>query len=448
MTPAPWKQWEGQVVDLCFPLRRYLGGSDRSAVYLTRIGDPDLRNGAIKLIPAGPEEADPAVQWDRAARLSHPNLLCLLRTGRSQVSQVPVRYAVTEYADENLADVLSERPLTAEEMRDVLPPLLSALAYLHGEGLVHGRVKPANIMAVNDELKLSVDGITLVGEPATTSAPGKYDPPEFRDRGCSPVGDVWSFGVTVVEALTQQAPAANGPKRDPTLPDGIPSEFLPMVRACLRADPRRRATIDEIRRLLERPESIPAQPLVEPRPTGTPRKWMNFVLAGAAAVALAGVLAGPRLLRRPVASAEADRAAAAPAPTRAPAPLETAKPTPFVPAKEEVPAAKPPAAPAPVETKPAIQSPSADVTHQVVPEVSDTARKWIHGKVRIDVLATVDVDGHVADAKVVSQSSRYFAKLALDTARQWEFSAGPGEWTLRFEFTTAGTTVRPTRMGR
>jgi TonB family protein len=461
MTPAPWKQWEGQVVDLCFPLRRYLGGSDRSAVYLTQIGDPEPRNAAVKLIPAGAEEADAAIQWDRAAQLSHPNLLRLLRTGRSQVNQAPVRYAVTEYAEENLADVLAERPLTAEEARDMLKTLLAALAYLHGEGLVHGRVKPANIMAVNDELKLSVDGITLVGEPGmTTNAPGRYDPPEIRDRGCSPVGDVWSFGVTVVECLTQKVPVVNGPKQDPVLPESIPAEFLPMVRACLRADPRRRATIDEILGLLERPESVAAPEVVE-RPARAPRKWVNFVLVGASAVVLAGVFAGPRLLRHPVANADADRSVAAPPPTTAPAPAappveppaespQPAKPAPFVPAREEILVAKPPAEPAtaPVETKRAIESPSAEVTHQVLPQVTDAARKTIHGKVRIQVRATVDVDGRVADAKVVSQNSRYFGKLALDAARQWEFSAGPGEWILRFEFTTADTTVKPSRVGK
>jgi len=458
MTPAPWTQLEGQVVDLCFPLRRYLGGSERT-VYLTQIGDADPQNAAIKLIPVGSEEADAAVQWDRAVQLSHPNLLRLWRTGRSKLSQVPLRYAVMEYADENLADVLADRPLTAGELRDVLKPLLAALAYLHGQGLVHGRVKPSNIMAVNDELKLSVDGITLVGEPGMTAiAPGKYDPPEFGDRGYSPVGDIWSFGATVVECLTQKVPVAMGPKQDPVLPEGIPGEFLPLVRACLRPDPRRRATIDEIFGLLERPESV-APPDVVERPERGPRKWVNFVLAGASVVVIAGIFAGPRLLRHPVANAEADRSIIAPSPAPITPPASTpaespqpAKPTPFVPSHAEAPVVKPPAetapAPAPVETKPAVEGPSAEVTHEVLPEVTDAARKTIHGKVRIQVQAAVDADGKVTDAKLVSPGSRYFGKLALSAARQWQFSAGPGEWILRFEFTAAGTTVKPTRSTR
>src|SRR5580704_8914264 len=137
MTPVPWKLWEGQVVDVYFPLRRYLGGTDRSAVYLTQYGDPEPRNAAIKLVLAETPETDPAALWERAAQLSHPNLLRLLRSGSWQVNQRALRYAVTEYAEENLAEVLAERPLTAAEVRQMLKPLLGALAYIHAEGMVH-----------------------------------------------------------------------------------------------------------------------------------------------------------------------------------------------------------------------------------------------------------------------------------------------------------------------
>ena len=67
MIPVPWKLWEGQVVDLCFPLHRYLGGTEKSAVYLTQYGDPQPRNAAIKLIVVDNPVSDPAANWERAA---------------------------------------------------------------------------------------------------------------------------------------------------------------------------------------------------------------------------------------------------------------------------------------------------------------------------------------------------------------------------------------------
>lgn len=464
MTPVPWKQWEGEVADQHFPLRRCLGSTDRSAVFLTQIGDSEPRNAAIKLILAGTDAADQALQWERAARLQHPHLLGLLRTGRCQVHNVPLRYAVTEYADENLADALAERPLAAAEVREMLDPLLGALAYIHGEGLVHGHVKPANILAVGDHLKLSVDGITQVGEPGLTPvAPGPYDPPEFQDRGCSPVGDVWSFGVTVVEALTQKRPVAGGPKQDPLVPEGIPADLLPIVRACLHPDPRRRPTVFEIRELLVQPVEE-AQSVVAATPSSPPPRRRTLILAAASLVVLAGVFAAPRLLRRPVASAQSERPPAAdpaPAPPAAENP-QPPKPAPFAPAHEEVraavpatpaaaapaPAPDPPPAPENPVTRPATANPAAEVLHQVLPDVSAAARRTIRGKVRVQVRATVDDSGHVSDARAESQNSRYFARLSLEAARKWQFTAGPGEWALHFEFTTSGTTVRPVRTGR
>ena len=45
-----WKTWEGRTVDGKFPLRRWLGGSDHSAVFLTDLGGS--QKAVIKLIAA------------------------------------------------------------------------------------------------------------------------------------------------------------------------------------------------------------------------------------------------------------------------------------------------------------------------------------------------------------------------------------------------------------
>jgi eukaryotic-like serine/threonine-protein kinase len=458
MMPAPWRLWEGQVVDSWFPLRRYLGGSERTAVYLTQYGDPQPRNAAIKLVLVDSPEADPAEPWQRAANLSHPNLLGMLRTGRCQLNQRDLRYAVTEFAEENLADVLAERALTTDEVRDILKPLVDALAYIHSEGLVHGHLKPANLMAVGDELKLSIDGVTLVGESgAAPAAPGPYDPPEFQERGCSPVGDVWSLGVTLVEALTQRLPEVSGTKQDPVLADGIPAEFLPIVQACLRADPRRRASLDQIVELLWQPKSVPApEPAAEAtlhRPT-TPRTWLSAALVCGAAVALAGILVGPRLLHHPVANAEAAQVTIAPpAASAVAAPPEAPKIVKPSPMATPTPAARPsepvvPTAPPPKAREHVVEAVSGQIVHQVMPEVPEYARRTIRGVVKVQVRATVDAAGHVTETTVESQNSRYFAKLAVEAAKQWEFAAAPGNWLLRFEFTQSGDRVHPSQVER
>jgi hypothetical protein len=63
-----WQQWEGRVVSGRFPLLRYLGGSEQSAVYLTEI---DGSKVAIKLIPADAAQAQIQLsRWELASKLS------------------------------------------------------------------------------------------------------------------------------------------------------------------------------------------------------------------------------------------------------------------------------------------------------------------------------------------------------------------------------------------
>jgi hypothetical protein len=67
----------------------------------------------------------------------------IFTTGRSQLSDDPLIYLLMEYDDESLSEVIPTRPLTAEEVREMLKHALSALAYVHGHGFLHGHLKPA-----------------------------------------------------------------------------------------------------------------------------------------------------------------------------------------------------------------------------------------------------------------------------------------------------------------
>src|SRR5229473_900685 len=131
-----WKQWERQIVNSRFLLQRYLGGSEHSAVFLTERGIPPQKI-AIKFIQV--DEPDAQLQlsrWQHAAKLSHPHLLRNFESGRCRLGDFDLLYVLMEYAEENLSQFLSQRPLTPAEARDVLTPALQALAFLHGEGLV------------------------------------------------------------------------------------------------------------------------------------------------------------------------------------------------------------------------------------------------------------------------------------------------------------------------
>jgi TonB family protein len=280
-----WSQWEGQVVDGRFELKQCLDFSGRSAVFLTQIcarnaGSHQLSSGigggepqpiplAIKLIAADPAHAARQLsRWRLAQILSHPNLLRVFEAGRCRMGDTDLIFGVMEYADENLAQILPQRPLTIEEMRAMLEPTLGALAYLHEQGLVHGGLKPANVMAMGDQLKLASDWVSPAKEVVPDSeTPGLYDAPETADGLRSPASDVWSLGMVLSQALTQRLPTGSGLKddaTDPLLPENLPGPYEEIVRGCLRRDVQLRLTVEGVAARLhgQAPEQGPAAVVV------------------------------------------------------------------------------------------------------------------------------------------------------------------------------------------
>ncbi len=263
-----WKRLEGQVVDGTFQLSDYLGGSPDSAVFLTSISGEPPQLAAIKLIPEDlPHAQERLACWRFASTLFHPNLIQIFQAGHGTVAGKKYLYAVMEYAEENLGQIVPQRVLTEEEVSMLLVPTLNALEYLHANGLVHGHIKPSDIMAMGDRLKVSMDGvrkpgeaIDMAGAAAGAGANGasgrnQYDPPEATSTAA---GDVWSLGVTLVEVMTQRKPQWDPrTQTDPVVPENLPGSLRDIARNCLRRDPKRRWTIAGIGMRLRAPLDNP-----------------------------------------------------------------------------------------------------------------------------------------------------------------------------------------------
>jgi TonB family protein len=478
-----WKKWEGQKVNGEFLLRHYLGGCDDSAVFLTEHGEREFEKAAIKLIPADSRSAQIQLsRWAQAAKLSHPHLIRLSQMGRCRLGGMELLYVVMEYADENLSQVLPYRPLTSAEALDMLEPVLDALAYVHGKGFAHGRMKPANIMAVADQLKISSDSLCPVGEwCGDVRKPSVYDPPEIASAGNSPAGDIWSLGMTLVETLTQCVAVWEGAEQaEPVLPQTLPAQFVDIAHHCLRRDPQRRWTVADVAMRLQATPPAPApapqiqataklQTTARPqgafavRPQKASSKSRYIVPTLAVGLVLAAMLVVPRLLNR---SSEAPRTPAiaveqVPAQSKVqpiPEPNrempETAVPAQGTSDKKQVPtiaASAPPPLPearAKTTTGDLVQG---EVVNQVLPDVSQKSRDTIRGTVRVSVRVRVDPSGNVVGADIDSPGpSKFFADRALQAAQRWEFQPPTvdgqevsSEWVLRFEFTSTATNVVP-----
>jgi TonB family protein len=244
MMSFSWKQYEGQVINNTFPMQRYLGGSSESAVFLTQLAGPQSSKAVLKLIPEGASVDLQLSLWRRASKLTHPNFLQLYQGARCRLADMDLLYVVMEYAEENLSEILPQRALTPSEARDMLSPVVDALSNLHAQGLVHSHLKPSNILATSDQVKLSTDRVFPAGEiRKSTFKPTPYDAPESANQALTAAGDVWSLGVILIEVLTQRVP---GGASLPSVAESLPQPFREIAQHALERDPRHRWSIAQI----------------------------------------------------------------------------------------------------------------------------------------------------------------------------------------------------------
>jgi TonB family protein len=474
-----WRTLEGSTVDGKFPLRHWLGGSDRTAVFQTErmlLGVTGGQKAAIKLFSEnGADSAAQLSRWRAAAQLSHPNLVRVFDSGQCQMDGEKILYVVMEYADEDLSQILPQRPLTPGEVGDMLPPLLDALSYLHNKGFVHAHIRPSNLLAVGDQLKLSADQLV----PASTAAAEQrrrdaYDAPETAAGVVLPESDMWSVGAILVTALTQNSPAEeNNSQQNPAVPKSMPEPFRGIARECLYLDPKRRISVaDILARLQPAARSVPAEAeLLTPTPARSNRALITIaILAVAVVVGLIAFFShGKSGSSQPSAatnqssqsgSAPPESAASAPstqpaqsAPSSASSRPSAASTPPII---SQAPAAKSSVPPeAPRAARPAA-TPTGAVLHRVVPDVPKSARNTITGKIKVTVRVDVDNSGKVTATKLTqSGPSQYFARLALNAAQHWEFAPAQAggqpassTWQLHFRFGRKGTEVSPERVTR
>jgi TonB family protein len=443
-----WKSWEGQLVNGKFPLQRFLGGSERSGVFLTEESAVGTPLAAVKLVTAASIDADDQLrQWKVATHLDHPNVIRVFASGRCELGGTDFLYVLTEYAEEDLSQILPQRALTGEETRQVLDAALKGLAYIHAEGLVHGRVKPSNILATGDVVKLSSDSLRAAGG-ANRGNGGKnaYDAPETGTGALGPSADVWSLGVTLVEMLTQRLSVPDSaPGRQSTLLAGIPEPFQEIAQHCLQVDPRNRWTVAEIAARLRPGKAEPtsrqvlpseaaaqvgieagARPLSDAGDGKKSAKW-PYALAVVGALVVAGILiARPKA---PAGTAQPDASDAGTSPSE-----RREASTPALGDGSST------AAAVPNGSQPGQADFEGQVAKRVIPQISPGAMRSIRGKIRIQAKVNVDETGSVTQARLKGHvRSRYFARQVLEAARGWKFKPArvngqpvASEWIVQF----------------
>jgi hypothetical protein len=431
-----WTRWQGQVINGMFLLERYLGGSDHSGVFLTKSAARPSSQFAIKLIPTTRAVAQARLPvWKEVSGLTHSHLLGLFERGGCQLDGSPHLYVVMEYADQTLAQLLQNRALNDDEAREMLIPTLEALAFLHGQKLVQGQLKPSNILVVGDQLKLASDTIRRVGKITVgTSPPSLYDPPEAR-HGSATAGDVWALGVSLSEALAHRPLAGLGQSRKAAeLPTDFSPVFRKMVARCLSTSSQNRPSVTELmawatgRAVVAIPAAEANTPAAIASEPGSPvraqllkPRVLLTTLLGAVLVLVLG-WTGVRAFK---AHRQSAQGAAAPS-------------------LEQMHAAAL-SVPASAADRSGLNAPSVAL-HEVIPDVPQRVLQSIQGHINIGVRVIVEPDGSVfAALEDQTGVSKYLRRLAIEAAKEWTFPPAdtPSRrlMQIRFDFGREGATA-------
>ncbi len=197
---------------------------------------------------------------DILERCRHPNIVKL-------VDRAPDgKWIATERARGMLVEQFGQvRPIA--DMVSVTTALLDALDALHALGIVHGDVKPGNVLIDLQGRPVLVDlGISVLpGEERKgfRGTLGFLAPEVLRGETPTPKSDMYGLGATLYAALTERAPfVAPDPAALTYLPlvslppppnafrPDLPAPMVKLILSLLARDPKRRPDSKEVRDLL------------------------------------------------------------------------------------------------------------------------------------------------------------------------------------------------------
>jgi serine/threonine-protein kinase len=289
-----------------YEIERELGAGGMATVFLAR--DPAGNPVALKLLH--PELAS-TVGGDRfrreirvAARLQHPSILSVLDSGAETLAlpggSLELLWFTMPFVEGENAWTRLERtgPLPASEVVRIGRAVADALAFAHGQGVVHRDIKPDNILLEGDRVLVADFGVAravsevqekLTATGMVVGTPTYMSPEQASgEREIDGRTDIFALGCVLYELASGDAPF-RGPTPQATLMrrfTGPPRPLRPVInvpeaveaaifRSVARDPNERFATAEEFGAALAglapapkpAPAPAPAKPAAAPPPT-------------------------------------------------------------------------------------------------------------------------------------------------------------------------------------
>jgi serine/threonine protein kinase len=222
--------------------------------------DPMIgRPVAVKLFPAEIAQGEARDRFLREARvvgqLCHPNIITLHDMGIEESTQTP--YLVMEFVEGAPLDrVLEKGTLPLGKACAWAAHAAEALEAAHRRGVIHGDVKPANILVGADgKVKLTDFGMARVArregrDAGLLGTPAYWCPEQIMGRPQDGRSDLFSLGVVLYEMVTGSRPfdadslqgicnrvLSSTPNLVSQLQASIPASFDDIIASCLAKNP-------------------------------------------------------------------------------------------------------------------------------------------------------------------------------------------------------------------
>ena len=252
-----------------YALGEVIGRGGMAEVY--RAWDRVLeRPVAVKMLHLATSDAAAGARFAREtstlAKLNHPGLVTVLDAGT--VEDRP--FLVMELVDgAALSTWVRGAGLDPRYVAAAGAQVADALRYVHGAGIVHRDVTPANILLARDGrvlladfgiARLAADSAHLTAQGLMVGTVGYLSPEQVTGGDVGPAADVYALGLTLLEALTG-APAYPGPAAEaalarlttpPAIPETLPPPWPDLLRQMTAHHPSERPTAAEVAGILVR----------------------------------------------------------------------------------------------------------------------------------------------------------------------------------------------------
>jgi predicted Ser/Thr protein kinase len=244
-----------------FRVERLLGEGSTAHVYLAR--DTTLgRAVALKVFKPNALEHGTErflAEARLTASLDHPHVVRVLQSGTTGDSP----FLALEYVEgTSLGEALGQGPIDLTRSLDIAIGIMEGLVCLHERGLVHGDLKPDNVLVpVDGRVRLADFGLTTaIGQRGGGLGSGAWlSPQRWRgDHSLDAADDVWAFGVILVQLLAGEPPwsaravSEASFARVPLEPPRVPGPLGKLAADCLAWKPEERPRAPQLLERLQR----------------------------------------------------------------------------------------------------------------------------------------------------------------------------------------------------